>query len=97
MDKHWSGYLNAVGGNPVPTSSMPAVAPYLTSDSSKGNAGFLDLTVAPKQVQVQAKYDAMQGSWEGVKASEAAISKGVFRTESMPVNLPPFQGPPKPV
>jgi hypothetical protein len=94
MDKHWSGYLNAVGGNSVPLSSMPA--PYLTSDSSKGNVGFLDLTVPPKKEVIQAKYDAMQGSWEGVKASDAAISQGVFKTESMPVNLPPYQGPPKP-
>jgi hypothetical protein len=73
---------------------MPA--PYLTSDSSKGNVGFLDLTVPPKKEVIQAKYDAMQGSWEGVKASDAAISQGVFKTESMPVNLPPYQGPPKP-
>ena len=83
MQNHWSGYLNAVGGNPVPASSMPP--PYLTSDSSKGNVGFLDLTVTPQRTHIQAKYDAMQGSWEGVQASEAAVSKGVFKTESMPL------------
>jgi hypothetical protein len=63
---------------------MPA--PYLTTDSSKGNVGFLDLTVTPQQTHIQAKYDAMQVSWEGVQASEGAISKGVFKTESMPID-----------
>jgi hypothetical protein len=82
MDKHWSGYLNAVGGTPVPASSMPA--PYPTSDSSKGTSGFFDLPV--KKPEIQARYDAMSGSWGGVKASEAAITSGVFKTESMPVD-----------
>lgn len=82
MDKHWSGYLNAVGGTPVPSSSMPA--PYLTSDPTPGTSGFKDLQV--KQPEIQARYDAMSGNWAGVKASEAAISSGVFKTESMPLD-----------
>uniref|UniRef100_A0A6C0CFL0 Uncharacterized protein n=1 Tax=viral metagenome TaxID=1070528 RepID=A0A6C0CFL0_9ZZZZ len=82
MDKHWSGYLNAVGGTPVPQSSMPA--PYPTSDSSKGKTGFLDLAV--KKPEIQARYDAMSGSWQGITASEGAISSGVFKTEAMPLD-----------
>jgi len=82
MDKHWSGYLNAVGGTPVPQSSMPA--PYPTSDSSTGKTGFLDLAV--KKPDIQARYDAMSGSWAGVQASEGAITSGVFKTEAMPLD-----------
>ena len=82
MDKHWSGYLNAVGGTPVPTSSMPA--PYLTSDPTPGTSGFQDLIV--KKPDVQAKYDAMSGKWAGVEASTLAITNGVFKTESMPID-----------
>jgi hypothetical protein len=90
MEKHWSGYLNAVGGAAVPASSMPATAPYLTSDSSKGTSGFLDLQV--KNPSIQARYDAMSGSWAGVSASESAITNGVFKTESMPIQQPfPYQ------
>jgi hypothetical protein len=84
MDKHWSGYLNAVGGTPVPQSSMPA--PYPTSDSSKGKTGFLDVIVPPQKTDIQARYDAMSGSWQGIQASDAAISSGVFKAEAMPVD-----------
>jgi hypothetical protein len=89
MDKHWSGYLNAVGANPVPQSSMPA--PYPTSDSSKGKSGFEDIVV--QKPEIQARYDAMSGSWAGVQASEAAIKNNVFSTTSMPiVQAKPFTG-----
>lgn len=89
MQNHWEGYLNAVGGNPVPQSSMPT--PYPTSDSTPGTSGFLDLQV--KKPDIQAKYDAMSGSWAGVEASSAAISSGVFKTESMPIDkmIPAYQ------
>jgi hypothetical protein len=90
MQNHWEGYLNAVGGNPVPQSSMPAA--YPTSDSTKGTSGFLDLTV--KKPDIQAKYDAMSGSWAGVEATNAAITKGVFSTEAMPLDkmIPSYHG-----
>ena len=76
MQNHWDGYLKALRGSTIP-------APYATSDSKLGVSGFMDLT--PKNPEVQAKYDAMAGSWEGVSASDAAIAKGVFKTESMPI------------
>jgi len=88
MQNHWEGYLNAVGGTPVPSSSMPA--PYLTSDPTKGTSGFLDLPV--KQPDIQAKYDAMSGSWAGVEASTAAVKNGMFSTEAMPISFQPSQG-----
>lgn len=83
MQQHWSGYLNALGAQKIPQTSMPDVAPYETSSNQTGVTGFMDLF--PKQPQIQAKYDAMQGTWEGPAAAEKAISKGVFRTEAMPI------------
>jgi hypothetical protein len=87
MDKHWSGYLNAVSGTPIPKTSMPA--PYPATDTSRGTSGFMDLLVT--KPEVQKRYDAMESTWEGVSASDAAISSGLFKGESMPVpsqNIP---------
>lgn len=84
MEQHWSGYLAALGGQKVPSSTMPTVAPYETSSNETGVTGFMDLLV--KQPKIQAKYDAMQGTWEGPEAADKAISTGVFRTEAMPIN-----------
>jgi hypothetical protein len=83
MQQHWSGYLNAVAGQKTPQTSMPTTAPYETSSSEKGVSGFMDLLV--KQPQIQARYDAMQGTWEGPAAADKAISQGVFKTEAMPI------------
>ena len=84
MQDHWNGYLKAVGEAKVPITTMPSVAPYETSSSKKGVTGFFDLE--PKEPQIQARYDAMQGTWEGPDAAEKAISTGVFKTEFMPIN-----------
>ena len=83
MEQHWAGYLKALGETKVPATSMPTVAPYETSSNETGVTGFLD--IFSKQPQIQAKYDAMQGTWEGPAAAEKAISSGVFKTESMPI------------
>lgn len=83
MQQHWSGYLAALGAQKIPQATMPEVAPYETSSNQKGVTGFMDLT--PKQPQIQAQYDAMQGTWEGPAAADKALSKGVFKTESMPL------------
>jgi hypothetical protein len=80
MQNHWQGYLTALGNNPVPQTSTPA---YQTSSSDLGVSGFLDMV--PKNAEMQARYDAMSGSWAGVNASNAAISKGVFSTDAMPI------------
>jgi hypothetical protein len=84
MQQHWSGYLNAISGQKVPDTTMPTSAPYDTSSSETGATGFMDLLV--KQPKIQARYDAMQGTWEGPQAADKAISKGVFKTEAMPIN-----------
>jgi hypothetical protein len=83
MEQHWSGYLAALGEQKTPQSSMPGVAPYETSSNQLGVTGFMDLL--PKQPQIQARYDAMQGTWEGPAAADKAISQGVFKTEAMPI------------
>jgi hypothetical protein len=84
MQQHWSGYLNAISGEKIPKTSMPTVAPYDTSSNEKGVTGFMDLLVT--QPKIQAKYDAMQGTWEGPEASDKALQKGIFKTEAMPIN-----------
>jgi hypothetical protein len=71
MKAHWDGYVNALGKNPKPTSSNSI--PFETTSSAKGVSGFLDLQ--PKQPKIQAKYDAMSGSWEGILASEQNVLK----------------------
>ena len=77
MQKHWKGYVDAVAGN-RPTSSVDI---YPNTDSRVGTSGFLDLK--PLTPEIQARYDTMSPSWEGIKASETAIKNGVFRTEFM--------------
>jgi hypothetical protein len=75
MQNHWQGYITALSATPIPSSSHPAVATFKPSDDT----GFLNLN--PKNSEVQARYDAMSASWEGVNASNAAAKSGVFKTE----------------
>jgi hypothetical protein len=83
MQQHWEGYMKALGGQKLPTTTMPETAPYETSSSEHGKAGFMDLLV--RRPQIQARYDAMQGTWEGPAAADTAISQGMFKAESMPL------------
>ena len=87
MQDHWTGYLKALGEMKVPTTTMPAVAPYQTSSDEKGKTGFMDLLVA--NPEIQARYDAMSGSWQGIQASEGAVSNNLFKTDSMPLKQKP--------
>ena len=41
--------------------------------------GFLEF--AARDPKMQAKYDAMSGTWEGVKPTEAAITKGLYNLD----------------
>jgi len=78
MDKEWSGYQSANNDFILPQSTS---AVYPTSSSEKGVVGFQDLT--PYQPDVQARYDAMSGSWEGVNASKA-YAKNIAKAQSGP-------------
>ena len=81
MKAHWDGYLTALGKNPKPTSTN-SVLPFENTSSAKSVSGFLDLQ--PKQPEIQAKYDAMSGSWEGILASEQnALKIKADKTEFM--------------
>ena len=81
MQQHWNSYLKALESNKPPETSEPC--PYLTSESKIGVSGFFDLK--PARPEVQARYDAMSGSWEGVQASDKAVLSGMFTTDSMPL------------
>lgn len=80
MQKHWSGFLNAVSSKQIPQASN--VAPYPTTDSNTGNSGFLDVMSR----KVQSKYDPMSANWVGPDASNKALNNGNFKSESAPVS-----------
>ena len=83
MEQHWTGYLNALTKQSVPKSSMNPQEVYPTTDSKIGVSGFLDLN--PKQPEIQARYDAMSGSWAGISATNSAIGRGLFSTDALPL------------
>ena len=73
MDKHLDNYNAALNSQNFPESTK-SVPKYATSSSETGITGFQDLK--PANPEVQARYDAMSGSWEGVEASNKANFKG---------------------
>ena len=78
MDKEWSGYQSANNGFALPQSTS---AVYPTSSSETGVTGFQDLK--PYAPDVQARYDAMSGNWEGVTASKA-FAKNIAKAQAGP-------------
>ena len=75
MEQHWAGYVAAIGARPA--SSMPPVKVY---DST----GFLN--IEPARPEVQARYDAMSATWNGVEATNKALGHGLFSTDAMPIH-----------
>jgi hypothetical protein len=73
----WSGYLNANGAYGIPAHS-DATVKYPTTSDAKGKVGFTDLT--PQRPDLQARYDAMSGSWEGVAPASKAVIDGLFKS-----------------
>jgi hypothetical protein len=85
MDSTWKGYQDAADAYTIPQSTNPALPEHKTSDSRPGKTGFQDLK--PSYPEIQANYDAMCGSWKGVKASDkAALKGGDFKSGAMPLN-----------
>ena len=78
MDKEWTGYQSANNGFALPQSTS---AVYPTSSSEKGVVGFQDLT--PYAPDIQARYDAMSGAWEGVSASKS-FAKNIAKAQAGP-------------
>lgn len=73
----WNGYVQATAGHAIPAQSG-SVAKYAATSDAKGKVGFLDLT--PQRPDLQARYDAMSGTWEGVTPTNKAIIDGLFRS-----------------
>jgi len=61
---HYTAYMKSLEKNTAPGGMITTPT------------GFLEFK--PRDSATQARYDAMQDSWEGVKPSEAAIARGVF-------------------
>ena len=80
MEQNWQGFITALGKQKIPSSSIDL---GVTSKFLVPETGFQPITVV--NPNAQKKYDAMSGSWEGISASESAVSSGVYKTSFMPV------------
>ncbi len=80
MEQNWQGFINALGKQKIPGSTIDL---GVTSKFLVPETGFQPITVI--NPNAQKKYDAMSGSWEGISASESAVSSGVYKTSFMPV------------
>jgi len=69
MEKSWNSYITAISQQKPPASSIDTGAP---------STGFAVLK--PTNNDIQKRYDAMSGSWEGVRASDIASTK-IFKAE----------------
>jgi hypothetical protein len=88
LNNNWMNYGKGIVKHGLPSGNRDGKVIYAfpTTSDEKGVTGFFDLT--PANPYLQKNYDAMQGSWGGVEASNAAIAKGLFRTEELPFSPP---------
>jgi hypothetical protein len=92
MESNWKAYGESVGAQTLPVcSNEPAVKFPTTSDDLTGKTGFQDLI--PQKPELQARYDAMSGEWEGVEPSNSAVIKGLFTSGPAPIDktLPDYK------
>jgi hypothetical protein len=82
MDKSWQAYITALGAQKPPASSIDTGMPFPNTEGGPAT-GFVEWK--PKNPDIQKRYDAMSGSWEGVSASEAAANT-IFKHDYAPVN-----------
>jgi|APGre2960657404_1045060.scaffolds.fasta_scaffold468968_1 hypothetical protein len=80
MDKSWQGYITALGGQKPPASNIDAGLPFSNTEGGPPT-GFVEW----KPKSTLKNYDAMNSSWMGVAASEAA-AKTIYKAENAPVN-----------
>jgi hypothetical protein len=83
MEDNWKGYITAIGGSKAPASNIDQGMPFSNTEGGV-SSGFVEWK--PNNKEVQARYDAMNTSWEGVEASENAASTNIFKHSFMPVN-----------
>jgi hypothetical protein len=79
MQAHWTGYLKALGLLKIPKTTIDQGVPFPTTEGNTTSTGFIEWKTP--NPEIQKRYDAMSGSWEGIKASEAAATslyKGDF-------------------
>ena len=65
---------------PTDAKSLPQYADYATALAIHTPAtGFKQF--APRDPETQAKYDAMQSTWQGVESSDKAIAAGLYKLD----------------
>jgi hypothetical protein len=80
MDKSWQGYITALGTQKPPASNIDGGMPFSNTEGGPPT-GFVEW----KPKTTLKNYDAMNSSWKGVAASEAAANT-IFKHEYAPVN-----------
>jgi hypothetical protein len=85
MENSWQGYLNALGTQKPPRTTIDTGTPFPTTEGNTISTGFVEWTIPRAKREQQAKYDAMSGSWKGVKASESASASSIYKAEFMPL------------
>jgi hypothetical protein len=83
MKSHWEGYLKAVGLSKAPRTTIDQGVPFPTTEGNTISTGFVEWKTP--NPEIQKKYDAMSGSWQGVKASEAAAASSIYKADFAPV------------
>ena len=83
MQSHWEGYLKALGLLKIPKTTIDQGVPFPTTEGNTISTGFVEWKTP--NPAIQKKYDAMSGSWQGVKASESAAASSIYRGEFMSV------------
>jgi hypothetical protein len=84
MQAHWDGYVKALGGQKPPHHTIDqGTKPFPTTEGNTVSTGFVEWKA--KNPTQQARYDAMSGSWEGIKASEAAAASSIYKPEYVSV------------
>jgi hypothetical protein len=71
---------NAELVKPTDAKALPQYADYTTALAVHTPAtGFKQF--APRDPETQAKYDAMQSTWQGVESSDKAIAAGLYKLD----------------
>jgi hypothetical protein len=84
MEMPWDSYKKAMDNTPIPVCSNPPMVKYPTTAGDKWWTGFQPLI--PANPEVQAKYDAMSPTWEGVAPTNISAVNQIFATEPLPID-----------
>lgn len=83
MKSHWEGYLKALGQSKAPRTTIDQGIPFPTTEGNTVSTGFVEWKTP--NPEIQKRYDAMSGSWEGIKASEAAAASSLYKPDFVSV------------